>query len=205
MPVPAPPNGRGNGRAIALVAGLAGLAVGAAVVGGAWLLFGNDGGSSTPISAPERVGDYLRFADLRINRENDKAKSTVDARADADRRSSEQLSAANDDAGAFVQQYSDEELENGFSLDVVRAPSPGLYVPYTNPEYLGVEKPIEEVLEFGDVSCAVRNQTSGDTFVSLCLRSDGDLSVTISHLNGDLLQKPEQVAALVDKAWAQLD
>ena len=204
MPAPTPPNGGGNGRAIAVVAGLVGLVVGAAVVAGAWLLFGNDGGgSAAPISAPERVGDYQRFADVPIMR-NDKSKRTVDARVEADRRSSELLSAANDNAGAFVQQYSDEDLENGFSLDVVRAASPAPYVPYTDPEYLGIDKPVEEILEFGDVACAVRNLPSGETVVIFCLRTDAGLSVTVSHVSGDLLEQPEKVAALVDEAWSQL-
>lgn len=203
MPAPTPPNGRANGRAIAVVAGFVGLAVGAAVVAGAWLLFGNDGGgSSSPISAPEQVGDYYRFADVPLLQDEDRR--PVDYRVEADRRSSERLSAANGDAGAFVQQYSDDELENGFSLDVVRAPSPALYVPYSDPKYLGVDKPLEEVREFGDVACAMRNLTSGESTVTRCLRTDAGLSVTISGVTGDLAEQPEQVAALVDEAWSQL-
>jgi len=203
MPAPTPPNGRANGRAIAVVAGFVGLAVGAAVVAGAWLLFGNDsGGSSSPISAPEQVGDYYRFADVPMLQDEDRR--PVDYRVEADRRSSERLSAANGDAGAFVQQYSDDDLENGFSLDVVRAPSPALYVPYSDPKYLGVDKPPEEVREFGDVACAMRNLTSGESMVTRCLRTDAGLSVTISVVTGDLAEQPEKVAALVDEAWSQL-
>ena len=206
MPAPTPPNGRANGRAIAVVAGIVGLAVGAAVVGGAWLLFGNDGGgSSSPISAPEQVGDYYRFAAVPQMRGNADHKKVADAHADADRHSSERLSAANGGAGAVVQEYTNEEFENGFALEAVRAPSPfPQYVPYSDPEYLGLDKPLEEVREFGDVACAIRNLTSGESVVTNCLRTDGGLTVTISHVTGDLAEQPEKVAELVDEVWTRL-
>jgi hypothetical protein len=204
MPVPTPPNGGGRRRATAVISGLVGLVVGAAVVGGAWLLFGNNGASSSPISAPARIGDHYRFAD--VPRLRGKDQDTVTRQRNWDTRSSVALSASRDGAGAVVQQYADGELENMFALEAVRSPSPpALYVPYTDPEVLGTDKPVEEVLAFGDVSCAVRNLPDGNPVVLRCERNDDDLTVAITHATGDLMENPRDVAALVDDAWSQLD
>jgi xanthosine utilization system XapX-like protein len=203
MPVPAPPNGGGRHRAIAVVAGIAGLVVGAAVVGGAWLLFGNNGSSSSPISAPARLGEHYRFADVPALRGEDQ--TSVTRQRNWDHKSSEQLSTSHDGAGAVVQQYADKDLENMFALEAVRSPSPpALYVPYTDPKDLGTDKPMEEVLTFGDVSCAVRNLTEGTPSVMRCERTDGALTVAITHVGGDLAEHPRDVATLVDEAWSQL-
>jgi hypothetical protein len=203
MPVPTPPNGGGRYRAIAVLAGVAGLVVGAVLMGGAWLLFGNNGASSSPISAPARIGDHYQFADVPTLR--GKGQDTVTRQRNWDGKSSEALSASRDGAGAVVQQYSDKNLENMFWLEAVRSPSPpGLYVPYSDPEVLGLDKPTEEVLTFGEVSCAVRNQPDGTTFVMRCERTSGDLTVAVTHVSGDLLENPRDVATMVDDAWSQL-
>jgi hypothetical protein len=203
MPVPTPPNGGRGPRAVVVIAAVAGLVAGAALVGGAWLLFGNNGGSSTPISAPEKLDDYYQFAN--VPRLRGKDEEPVTRQRDWDRRSSERLSASRDGAGAVVQRYSDDELENMFSLEAVRSPNPStLYVAYTDPKVLGVDKPLEEVLTFGAVSCGVRNQTDATTVTIRCERTDADLTVAIASVNGNLLENPRDVARLVDTAWSQL-
>jgi hypothetical protein len=174
------------------------------MVGGAWLLFDNDGSSSAPVSAPARIGDHYRFADVPALR--GRSQDVITRQRNWDARSSARLSASRNGAGAVVQQYSTEDLEDSFALEAVRSPSPAaLYVAYTDPEVLRVEKPLEEVLTFGDVSCAVRNPTDGTTVVLRCERTDDDLTVAITHVTGDLLENPRDVAARVDDAWAQLD
>lgn len=205
MPEPAPPNGRRNPRAIAVVAAFAGLVVGAAAASGAWLLFGNDGPSTGTVSAPARIGDYYRFPDVPRLRSGDNETKTVDRQKRWDEESSARLSASHDGAGAVVQQYATEDLESMLALEVVRAPSPfPQYVPYSDPEELGLDEPLEETLEFGDVSCAVRNNPSTSPNVINCLRTSANLTVTITHVGGDLGQRPEDVAKLVDQAWSQL-
>jgi hypothetical protein len=210
MSVRTPPNGGPGPRAIAVFAGVAGLIAGAAVASGIWLLFGNDGGSSSAVAAPERIGDYRRFADV-VDASpdagsDDARKRVTDRYLRYDRESSARLSASHDGAGAVVQQYSDEDLEANFSLEVVRAPSPfPQYVPFSDPEDLGTDKPVEEALVFGRVSCAVRNNAGQSPIVLNCLRTTDDLTVTVSHVTGDLLEQPEEVAKLVDQAWSQLD
>lgn len=205
MPVPTPPNGRGSGRAVAVAAGLAGLAVGAAVVGGAWLLFGNDGSSSATVSAPTRIGEYYRFAEVPAVKKDAAGRDAAARRVDWDRRSSELLSAAYDGAAAVVQQYSDDALEQTFHLEVVRAPSPKPYLPYADAKAMGLSKPPEEVVEIGDVSCAVRNIESGPSQVMTCMRTADDLTVVISHVGSDLGESPDKVAALVDEVWAEVN
>lgn len=201
MPVPAPRRGSGG----VILAGVAGLVVGGLLVGGAWLLFGgDDGGSFAPISAPEGISGYSRYGDAAERIDRDRGKEVADRYRDWDQRSSERLSAAHDGAGAFVQTYTDDELEQTFTVEAVRAPAPyPPYAPYTDPEVLGMERPVEELREFGEVGCLVRNDTSR-SFVTSCLRTDDDLTVRITHVGGDLGEDPEAVAELVDAAWQEL-
>jgi hypothetical protein len=49
-----------------IIAGIAGLALGALLVGGTWLLFGNDGASSPPITPPDQLPDYVPHAEAKI-------------------------------------------------------------------------------------------------------------------------------------------
>jgi hypothetical protein len=214
MPAAPPPNRGGGGRATVIVAAVVGLVVGAGLATGAWLLFGGGGGSiggsSSAVSAPARLGDYYQFPDLPKVRQrdgqSDAMKDTVDRQAKWDRESSTRLSASRDGAGAVVRRYANVDLDSMFSLEVVRSPSPSpQYVPYSDAEYLGLDKPLDEMLEFGSVSCLVRNETSGQTFVINCQRTSGDLTVTVAQVNGDLNEKPEAVADLVNKAWSQVD
>jgi hypothetical protein len=190
-----------------IVAVIVGLVAGSALASGAWLLFGNDGASSSPIAAPERIGDYVQQADAKPNREHEQGRKIARQRDDWDRRSSERLSESHDGAGAVVQTYADDDLQNFFALEAVRAPVAfPPYVPYTDPETLGFGKPSEEVRTFGDVACAIRNSGPDDSFVVLCVRSDAELTVQITHVAGDdaLSQNPEAVAELVATAWEEL-
>jgi hypothetical protein len=202
MPVPTPPNGGSSPRAIAVFAAVAGLVAGAALASGAWLLFGNDTGSPTKITAPESIGEYRQFAAAVAAIGDDRGKSGADRQVRWDRESSARLSRAYDGAGAVVQRYSDEDLHTMFALQAVRAPSPAPFVPYVDPEDLGLEKPTEEVVEFGSVTCAVYNNPGQPPVTVNCLRSSDDLTVSITHVNGDLA--PEDVAKLVDEAWSEV-
>lgn len=187
-----------------IIAGIVGLAVGALLVGGAWLLFGNDGESSSSVAAPERLSDYVPQDRAKVYARNDDGRTVAQRRADWDRRSGERLSAAHDGAGAVVQTYSDDTAENSFMLEAVRAPVPfPPYVPYTDAKTLGLDHPLEELRTFGDVACLVRNDPS-QAYVMTCLRTEAGLTVQISHVGGDLLQSPEKVAGLVADAWEEL-
>lgn len=199
-PVPAPPNRRGP----AVVAAIVSLVVGGALVGGAWLLFGNDGASSSPISAPARLSDYVKHGDASVFAENANGREVAQRRDDWDAKSAERLAAAHDGAGAFVQTYTDKDVRNTFMLEVVRAPAPfPPYVPYSDPKDLGMERPLEELRTFGDVGCLVRNDPA-QSYLTSCLRTNANLTVQISHVSGDLAQDPAEVAGLVDKAWQEL-
>ena len=211
-PGPAPSGGypppvpeRRNARGAVFLAGFVGLVAGVVLVGGAWLLFGNDGASSDAISAPERLDKYVRQGDAEAYDRNDRGRDLAERRADWDRRSGERLSAAYHGAGAVVQTYTDDDLETTLMLEAVRAPATvPPYVPYTDPKVLGMDRPIEEVREFGAVSCAIRNNAPDQSYVISCGRSAGDLTVQITHVSGDLGQDPAAVAKLVDIAWDEL-
>ena len=200
MPVPTRPNGGAGPRAIAVFSGVAGLLVGAAVASGFWLLFGNDGPSSSAVSAPERIGDYYRFGDVPELSSGENQQKTVNRQERYDRESSTRLSRAHGGAGAVVQRYSNEDLDVMFTLQVVRAPSPSPFVPFTDAKDLGLDKPMEEVVEYGSVACAVRNSPGQPPIAVNCQRSNDDLTVSITHVNGEI--DPEDVAGLVDEAWS---
>ena len=202
MPVSTPPNGGGGPRAIAVFSGVAGLLVGAALASGFWLLFGNEGPSSSSVSAPERVGDYYRFADVPELSSGDNQQKVVDRQTRYDRESTTRLSEAYDGAGAVVQRYSNADLDEMFTLQVVRAPSPTPFVPFTDAKDLGLDKPMEEVVEYGSVTCAVHNSPGQPPIAMTCLRSSDDLTVSITHVNGEIA--PEDVAGLVDEAWSEV-
>lgn len=194
----------------AIVGAVVGLVAGAGLASGAWLLFGPDGGaiggSSAEVSAPARLGDYYQFSDLpKVREGGGDLTEMVDRQARWDQESSTRLSTSRDGAGAVVQRYASEDLESMFSLEVVRSPSPSpQYVSYSDPEDLGLDKPLDEVIEFEEVSCAVRNDPSGQSFVTNCQRTRGNLTVTVAQVNGDLNEKPEAVAELVNEAWSQV-
>ena len=202
MPVSTPPNGGSSSRAIAVFCGVAGLVVGAALASGAWLLFGNDNGSSAAVSAPDSIGEYRQFADAVAALGDDRGKEGADRQVRWDRESTARLSQAHDGAGAVVQRYADEDLETMFTLQVVRAPSPAPFVPYVDAKDLGLDKPTEEVIEFGSVACEVYNSPGQPPVAVNCLRSSDDLTVSITHVNGDLA--PADVAKLVDEAWSEV-
>jgi len=202
---PPPVPGRVLPRGPMIVTGLAGLLVGALLVGGAWLLFGNDDASSSPIAAPKRLGDYVQQADTKINRTREQGREFGRKRADWDRRSSARLSEAHDGAGAVVQTYSNEDMDSFFALEVFRegAPFPP-YVPYSDPKELGLDKPIDEVRMFGAVACVMRNESPDLSYVAACTRSDDELTVQVTRPTGDLGEDPKAVAGLVETAWDEL-
>jgi hypothetical protein len=184
---------------------VAGLLAGALLVGGAWLLFGNDGASSSPIAAPERLDDYVRFADAKLNREKPEGRKIAKRQADWDQRSSARLSESHQGAGAVVQLFTDPGLRNFVTLEAYRAPVAfPPYVPYSDPEVLGFDKPSEEVRTIDNVACTLRNDAPGQSIVTMCVRSDDGLTVQLTHISGDLNQDPAAVARLVSAAWDEL-
>jgi hypothetical protein len=212
MTEPSPKTSRGI--AVPLAAALLGLAVGAALVAGAFLIFdGGGSGSDEPISAPDRIGDYSRFADIEINKK-DAARKTVDRITNWNKQSSERLSTTYGGSGAAIEVYADDSIKSQFTLQLVRASAPfPPFVPYSNPADLGLAKPEQELVEFGDVACVVRNGTTpagrqpnpDDTFVILCLRTSSSLTVQITSVTGDNLRSdPRKVADLVNDAWTKV-
>lgn len=201
------------GIAIPLTAALLGLAVGASLVTGAWLIFGSGGesASTAAVSAPSTVGGYVRFADVKLN-QTDAAKKTVDRVGNWNLQGAERLSKSHSGAATAIESYTDEGIDNQFTVLIVRARSPfPPFVAFVDPAELGVARPNEEVLEFGDVACTVRNGTTPvgqqpkpeDTVVTACLHTNATLTVQISRPIGDNLgHSPEKVANLVNEVWS---
>jgi hypothetical protein len=75
--------------------------------------------------------------------------------------------------------------------------------PYSDPDFLGMDRPVEELREFGEVGSLVRDDPS-QSYVISCARTDDDLTARITHVSGDLLETPEAVAELVNAAWQEL-
>jgi hypothetical protein len=208
QPVSDPPRPAARAPWALVLAALAGLAVGALAIGGVWL----GSGTGTPISkrpvvAPPKIGELVSIDRLKLP---DTVRPDAVARTkDANERSSQRLSEAHGGAGAVVQVYTDQDLGLQVTLMIYRAPSAHpLYVPFQDPQYIGMAKPSQTAEEFGEVSCVVRNDPTpaGQTpaphsaHVDTCARTGALLTVEI-HPVGDLADDPPRVAALVNSAW----
>ncbi len=200
-----------------LVSGILGLAVGALLVGVPVVVIGGSSsssststaGGSSDLHAPAVLGGLEPMAGLLHSAGGVTA---ADMNSD-DAKSGQRLSAAYGGAPAVVQEYSDTGLDNFAVLQVVRANSPGVYVPYENPAELQVVRPNDELITVGAVSCVIANQPTpvGQTpsptslNVTSCQRTGSGLTVTVRPGGGgDLQHDPNQVAALVNSAWTEL-
>lgn len=206
--MPPPPSKPGFSLRSPLFAGVAGLVVGAVVVGLPWLL---SGGSSTfgaeraALKAPASIGGFTPMA-----RNPKTGAAEVKRIENTDSVSTKSLSNAYGGAAAVVQEYTDAGLLNFVSLEAVRAQSPLPFEPYEDAHALGMEKPEREIVTFGQVNClvayapvAVGQQEEPDgTNAVTCERTSAHLTVRLRFSGGgDLMHAPQQAAALVDAAW----
>ncbi|MGJ5828334.1 hypothetical protein [Streptomyces ossamyceticus] len=206
-----------------LLGGLVGLALGAGLVGGAWLITGDDGdtvpgaagapaGRGGELSAPARLGAFVPQDEAVLELDASQGKEQAERTRDWDGRSGELLSEAHGGAAATVRSFSDSRLVSFFQFAAVRGPSPRPYVPYTDPAALGLEKPTGERVTFGKVDCVLHHQPTNagnepepDSVSTVsCQRSDARLTVLVRDVTGDLTHEPSEVARLVDEAWAGL-
>lgn len=212
-PAPVPP--RRRGVPLALVTAVVGLVVGGLGVGLPWLLSGGGGGglggSSAAVLAPGSLGDLKSLHDASVQVAGDKGAANAQRQAADDVQSAKLLSTAYGGAAATVAHYADEELENIVTLFVVRADSPEPFVPYENLKELAEAVPQNELVRVGDVACVVFNsqfvksgpEPTDGVVTTLCQRSGNGLTVQV-RVGGDIQHHPDQVAALVDDAWASV-
>ncbi|MGW3966597.1 hypothetical protein ACWED2_42745 [Amycolatopsis sp. NPDC005003] len=195
------------------VTGLIGLLAGALLVGVPWLALSLLGGpSGEPLTAPATLGGLGHAQDAIAKVDKAKGQAMIDRITKADRETAARASAAYGGAGAVVQQYQDDRLRRSFQLLAVRAPSPGLVVPYEDPEALGLATPSNELVRFGDVQCLVHHDpvNAGSTpdpegsSVRTCQRVGPDLTVTLRSLSSEGNRDPREMAGLVEEAWAIL-
>jgi hypothetical protein len=190
-----------------------GLVVGAGIVGVAWA---SQGRAHSPnrivMHAPARLRSYVRFEDAKLNRSGRGLEMAGHVRV-ADRRTARLLSAAYSGASAVAQKYTDNTYENSFLLLAVRAPSPGLVIPYESAALEGTARPTNEVVTYGSVQCQVFNQPTprgktpspSSVFTVACQRSSKNLTVKITGIGtSGPLQNPSAIAQLVDEAWRRL-
>lgn len=209
-PPPTPPRRRVNTAVV--FAAVAGAVVGALVVGSIWLLGGGESGPDVSGSTPDRVGEFARLADIELSK-SDNGRQNAERIRTWNRQSAERLSAAYQGAEAAVETYADDRAERTFTLLVVGARSPfPPFVPYQDAAYLRVKRPFEELREFGDVACVVRNDVTAEggeespesTHVVSCLRTASGATVEIRNPSGDLGNDPQRVADLVNDAWSKV-
>ncbi|MCL6732840.1 hypothetical protein [Streptomyces neyagawaensis] len=212
-----------GGAARFLLGGLLGLTLGVGLVGGAWLITGDDsdeapGAAGAPagrggeLSAPAKLGRFIHQDEAVLELDASQGKELAERNRDWDGRSGELLSEAHGGAAATVQSFSDSRLESFFQFAAVRGPSPRPYVPYADPSALGLEKPTNERVTFGKVDCVLHHQPTNagnepepDSVSTVsCQRGDERLTVLVRDVTGDLTHEPSEVARLVDEAWAGL-
>jgi hypothetical protein len=214
MSEPAPP--ARPVRAPLYVAAGVGLVVGALVVGLLWLTVGGSddgggvGGSSAAVTAPAKVGVYQRFAEVPGNTSGP-GKAAADRTSAWDRQTAQRISDSYHGAAATVQTYATPDLGVIFSVQVVRADSPGLFVPYQDPKTLGLAAPNQDVKTYGAVQCVVHIQTQAaenpgpvQVIGTDCQRTGGGLTVRIPTAGGNLGEHPDQVAAVVDEVFTAI-
>jgi hypothetical protein len=192
-----------------VVVGVVGLLVGAFIVGAVWLASGSGTLASTEqISLPAKMGEYVPFAEAERNKDQ-RAQPMLARIKQSDEQNSKRLSEANLGAAATVRSYSNQDFSDSLTVMAFRARSERpQYVPYEDAQGLGLARPMNEMLEFGDFSCSVRNDTTiagsnpepGSTHTISCSRTDGTLTVEIRP-GGDVADRPQRVAELVDETW----
>lgn len=212
QPVPAPLNAPTRAPWALVAAGLAGLAVGALVVGGAWLASGSGAAKDTrAINVPSKVGKYIMFDQVELNKSPGAASNVSRVRSENEQ-SSRRLSQSFGGTAAVVRVYSDQELQQQLTLMIYRARSPHpQYVRYEDTQALGLARPYESEEEFGEVSCVVQNDLTpvGTTpipesiHVISCSRTGSALTVEIRP-NSVLGHQPAEVAKLVDEVWSSV-
>ncbi|MFD9959653.1 hypothetical protein [Amycolatopsis sp. NPDC058986] len=194
---------------------LAGVVVGALLVGVPWLVIGlsGPGVSGMTLKAPDTIGGLSRYQDALAKRGGDKTKSLVDGENADEVKNAERLSSAYHGAGAVSQRYADAELEEIVLLQAVRADSPEPFVPYVDAARLGLAAPQQDLERVGDVVCVIYNQPTraGEKpaedakGVMSCQRSGGGLTVQIVvGSSGKLRHDAGAVAALIGQAWPKL-
>ena len=217
-PVPPPPSAPRDGRARGplVVAAVVGALVGAAVVGVLWLALGDDDGDAeaadtTPLEAPAALGAYVPPASAPAM-QNEQGQRQVDRWQRWNERTAQQVSEAFGGAAAVAATYVDDDLLSFVPLVAVRAQAPLPWVPYQDAAELGLARPPQELVRFGDVACVVQNQATpegqepaGDAAITTsCMRTGPGLTVQVLYPGPELGHQPEQVARLVDEAWASL-
>jgi hypothetical protein len=211
QPVPPAPPAPPRIGTVAIVTGVIGLVVGALGVGLPWLLSGGSGlgGSSSSITAPGSLGNLKSLHDASVQVAGDKGAANAQRQAADDAQSAKLLSTAYSGAAATVAHYADGQLEDIVALFAVRAESPEPFVQYENLKELEEGVPQNQLVRVGDVACVVYNsqfvksgpEPTEGVLTNLCQRSGNGMTVQIRP-SGDLQHHPDQVAALVDDAWA---
>ncbi|MFF2808076.1 hypothetical protein ACFVT2_12930 [Streptomyces sp. NPDC058000] len=200
--------------------GLAGLLVGAAAVGVAWLSLadstsaptgGGPGRTSTAeLPLPTTLGKFVGFQEAAQRSGGRGAGQASQRTAKSDEESTKLLSDAYGGTAAAVRTYAQTDLTTTFMVTAIRGRTPAPFTPYEDPAALGVVRPMHEVRTVGEVSCVIVNQLTptGQTprpdsvNVDYCQRTQEGLTVTVRNINGDLRNSPEQIATLVDKVWS---
>lgn len=171
------------------------------------------GTSSQPITLPEHLGDFVRYADVPLNKQV-AAQRNVQLQKQSTDATGHDLSAAYGGAPAAVETYADGQLRTIFTVWAVRGYTPPPVVFHAVPELTGLAQQQQVVQRYGETYCElypIRQIPAGQTpppdnqSVNLCQRSAGHLTVTL-HAGGsaDAFAHPEQIAALVDQVWSEL-
>jgi hypothetical protein len=209
-------------RARTLFAGAAGFVL-AAIIAVALIAGGvigsdsdNDattGTSTRPITLPERLGDFVRYADVPVNKQA-VAQRNVQLQKQSTDATAHDLSVAYGGAPAAVETYADNQLRTVFTVWAVRAYTPPPVVFHALSELTGLAQQQDVVQRYGETYCElhpIQQVAAGQTpppnnqFAGLCQRSDRQLTVTI-HAGGSTgpFAHPAQIAALVDQVWTQV-
>ncbi|MFG1647650.1 hypothetical protein ACGFMK_45825 [Amycolatopsis sp. NPDC049252] len=196
--------------------GLAGVLVGAFLVGVPWLVLGLLGGPSPePLKLPDTLGGFetTQAAVAKVAKGGSLGKSQIERADKAESENASRISAAYGGAAAVFRSYSDPGLEGGFQVAAVRADSPELLAQYEDTAALGQALPSTELKRIGPVQCLIHNEITPqgqrvdpeNSFVMNCQRSGGGLTVQLRNTTTQDAHDPARFAAVVEEAWAALN
>ncbi|MEV4319007.1 hypothetical protein [Actinocrispum sp. NPDC049592] len=191
---PDPPPKPGYPPGMWLLAGLAGLVVGALAIGGAWLATGTTARPDTrPIPALTQVGQFEPY-DRVLAGQNPRITRVIENERKAAQENTKRLSESHGGAAALYAHLADDGISSQLMVQIYRDQT-------ANPPFVPFGDSTQQTIQqHGDVSCVL----IGDlTRAARCTRSSETLTVEITPA-GVVAQNPAEVSGLVDEIWEKV-
>ncbi len=189
---PDPPPKPGYPPGMWLLAGLAGLAVGALAIGGVWLATGTSAHPDTrPIPALTKVGPFEPYERV-LAGQSPRVTRAIENERKATQENTKRLSESHGGAAALYAHLADPGISSQVMIQVYRDRT-------ANPPFVPFGDAAQQTIQqHGDVSCVLISTLDR---AARCTRSSETLTVEVTPA-GVVSQTPSKVAELVEEIWA---